>query len=704
MGTDSHEDEGVPGNRIKDKSIDELIKAITDSKGQYGFLIGAGTSKPAGILTSGELIDDWQSEAYDFWSPKQEKEAWIEEQEEKIGPDQNRYGFWFEQVYTTKEQRREYIENEVIDGAEPEFGHIVLASMMSEDHGERYVPFTLTPNFDDLLYDAFYHFIEERPKLVNHNALALEFSLTEDTPTIVKVHGDYLYQNVKNLGNETKNLEEDIKDRIVQAIGEFGLVVVGYAGHDDSIMKPLIEATRSGEGVFWCVREEDELSEYAETLLRQPNTFRVEIEGSEELFSKFFARIDGLQTPTGDKILDRAEERAEALSNKRDEAQIHAPEEDQTEFAVADAFDESVSYRRNGEYEKARDQLEEIVEKEPDEGDISYQFARVRNSLGHLLKEVFGEFEEAREHFERAIEIDPEFASAHNNLGVLIEEEFGEIENSRKHYEQAIENNPEHAPSHNNLAHLLVWKFEEFEEAREHFERAIESDPEHAPSHTNLARLLEEEFEEFEEAREHYERAIESDPEYAPAHSNLARLLGDEFEEFEEARERFKRAIEIDPEYGSAHHNLAHLLAWKFEEFEEAREHFERAIEVEPDRTQPHANLARLLEEEFEEFEEAREHFERAIEIDPEHATTHNNLARLLEEEFEEFEEAREHFERAIEIDPEYATAHNNLARLLEEEFEEFEEAREHFERAAELDPEYASQVSEEDNNTEDSA
>lgn len=62
---------------------------------------------------------------------------------------------------------------------------------------EGYVPNALTPNFDDLLFDAFYLFFEDKPHLVDHQAIAPEFKLTRESPTIIKLHGDYLYDNLQ---------------------------------------------------------------------------------------------------------------------------------------------------------------------------------------------------------------------------------------------------------------------------------------------------------------------------------------------------------------------------------------------------------------------------------------------------------------------------------------------------------------------------
>lgn len=150
-------------------SVSQLIDDISET-GKYAFLIGAGSSrpKPAGILTGGELIKQWRRECYGRDEPDLNYEEWVDMKEEEMVSGQSEYGFWFEERHPSRGGRREYIRD-LVEGADPTLGHIILATMMTEG----YVPNTLTPNFDDLLFDAFYLFLEERPQLVNHRAVAL---------------------------------------------------------------------------------------------------------------------------------------------------------------------------------------------------------------------------------------------------------------------------------------------------------------------------------------------------------------------------------------------------------------------------------------------------------------------------------------------------------------------------------------------------
>jgi len=298
------------------KSIDELINSMKNNKGHFAFLIGAGTSKAADIPTSEELLKEWQKERYkmeggNLKSSKKFKD-WIEKKEKEIKEGEGRYGFWFEQVYPTREERRKYIRK-LVEGITPSFGIIILASMMEEG----YCPVTLTPNFDDLLYDAFYLFLEKKPLLINHDALAPEFRFTGDRPEIIKLHGDYLYDNLKNLENETERLTKNMEFALNECLREYGLIVVGYGGNDKSIMNVLKNADPS-YGIWWCARNEDSLSEHAKELLNKPNTFLVKIKDSEEFFTTLWLKL-GITMLNPAEITERAKKREETLRRKMEE-------------------------------------------------------------------------------------------------------------------------------------------------------------------------------------------------------------------------------------------------------------------------------------------------------------------------------------------------------------------------------------------------
>ena len=54
-----------------------------------------------------------------------------------------------------------------------------------------------------------------------------------------------------------------------------------------------------------------------------------------------------------------------------------------------------------------------------------------------------GEYQKAKECYEKAIKINPNYADAHYNLGVIFKE-LGENQKAKECYEKAIEINPNH--------------------------------------------------------------------------------------------------------------------------------------------------------------------------------------------------------------------------------------------------------------------
>jgi hypothetical protein len=64
--TEDSDSDAAPVNStyIEEATVQDVVRALRDCKGHYSFLIGAGTSKPAGIPSGGDLIREWKQERY----------------------------------------------------------------------------------------------------------------------------------------------------------------------------------------------------------------------------------------------------------------------------------------------------------------------------------------------------------------------------------------------------------------------------------------------------------------------------------------------------------------------------------------------------------------------------------------------------------------------------------------------------------------
>lgn len=402
----------MAGGEINRATVSQLVQAVAEAK-KYAFLIGAGTSrpKPAEIPTGGELIDIWRQECYKLVDPNEEIDEWIATKEKTLADDQTEYGFWFEERHPTRGQRRKRIQ-ELVEDAEPTLGHILLATMMNEG----YVPNALTPNFDDLLFDAFYLFLEDKPHLVDHQAIAPEFKLTRERPAIIKLHGDYLYDNLQNTTEETKALEPAMEDALRQTVTEYGLVVIGYSGTDDSIMDPLLEADLSEYGVYWCKRTPDDLTPKVEELLKKPNTYLVEIEGFTDLMIKFGRQLNGVEPPEPGDLIGRARDRAYMLAGALEEGEKISSTELRLRLdGMQQKIGEAQRAMHEENYQEAISAWDKYLEREPEHA-WAYHIrgvAKVRLKM----------YETAMEDFTQAIELDPEDKAAfmaRAEVGILL--------------------------------------------------------------------------------------------------------------------------------------------------------------------------------------------------------------------------------------------------------------------------------------------
>jgi tetratricopeptide (TPR) repeat protein len=470
----SDEEEYSGDEEIQTASVEQLIRAVKKTE-SYSFLIGAGTSKSANIPTSEELIEKWRKECYEDCNPEEDIEDWVETQEmQNIGQRQSQYGYWFERLHPTPGERRQRIQ-ELVEDADTTPGHIILASLMSDEGERNYVPVTLTPNFDDLLFDAFYLYLEHRPQLINHRAVAPEFKLTRNDPAIVKLHGDYLYSNLHNTDEETESLEESMETAVGQTVGEYGLVAIGYGGNDESIMAALRDAEFSEYGLYWCVMEPDDgesiksqLSEEVQELLRETESYVVPIKGFVTLMLKFEQEIADVSIPEREELKNRADERRDRIDDMIEQFSEEA--EDKEEEVLLDLMQlhsDAADAYKNAEYQKSIDKLNTLLELDPEVPEAYYNRGTAKGQLGNHKAAI--------EDFDKAIKHDPEDPRYYNNRG-MANRNLERYDLAIDDFDKAVSLDSEHRSSILNRIETQI-EIEEFDTAKEAAAKSkIESD------------------------------------------------------------------------------------------------------------------------------------------------------------------------------------------------------------------------------------
>lgn len=231
------------------------------------FLLGAGASVSSNIPSGGQMVWDFKRTLYctdnnirtslygDLSKENVQKEiqSYFDGRggyPELWSPEE--YSFYFEKCYPSRSDREYYIRNKVRD-IKPSLGYLCMGELIVNGK----IDLVSTTNFDDLV-QAGVHSINPGFSIKTISSAvsnSVGFTLNEGFPNIIKLHGDYLFDKLKNTESELQKLEDKIADIWKTSIKQNGLIVIGYAGNDNSVMSVLEGLINEGgikKGVYWC--------------------------------------------------------------------------------------------------------------------------------------------------------------------------------------------------------------------------------------------------------------------------------------------------------------------------------------------------------------------------------------------------------------------------------------------------------------------
>ncbi len=270
------------------KSQDHLLNLIRNSiedSPHYCLLLGAGASVTSGVRSASEMIKEWRKEYHKIHGAKQEYKQFIEKQPWYRQDEE--YSFLFGELFDQPSQRRDYIEL-CLKKASPSWGYIYLVNLLRH----KLFRTVFTTNFDDLINEACYRYSSSvRPTVVAHDSMIRNVRMLSQRPQVIKLHGDFHFDSIKNTMEELQSLETNMRDKVKDYANEFGLIVVGYSGRDKSIMD-IIRLLLKNEsyfrhGVYWCHLASEPVSRNVSELSVFRNFHTVKIKG----FDQFFAEL-----------------------------------------------------------------------------------------------------------------------------------------------------------------------------------------------------------------------------------------------------------------------------------------------------------------------------------------------------------------------------------------------------------------------------
>jgi len=295
-------------DREQRRPAEYLEKIVIDGTNDAKFciLLGAGASITSGIPGAGRLVSEWKRELCKLklsdgtLASDNEFENWFERwkvEESGLRHGVSDYAVLIEHFYPTSSLRQGFIENE-INGKYPGVGYLYLSMLM--ESGLFNVVFTT--NFDDLVNDALYRFVDMRPLVCSFDSSVKSIRITSPRPKIIKLHGDYLFDDImKNTSSEVRSLSVNMQMKFKQFCQEYGLIVIGYGGHDGSIMDIIDGMLKDPDylkmGLHWCLLESDPIPPRLEPLIGISDRLHFYRVDSFDIVMSQLVRRAGLELP-----------------------------------------------------------------------------------------------------------------------------------------------------------------------------------------------------------------------------------------------------------------------------------------------------------------------------------------------------------------------------------------------------------------------
>ena len=589
----------------QDISITEFARRfrhrVLEHEQPITWFFGAGCSISSGIQAATGLTRRWVKELHELQGSSSSIEDWATEQFD--GYSHENAAFHYANVFARRHpapaDRQREIE-QICSGKQPGYGYATFAEILSHDKAGPLCNTVLTTNFDDLIADALYLFgdRDKRPQVITHEALARYIRVRSRRPTVVKLHGDAMF-DPQNLSEETHQIESNLASSLYPILQDSAIVFVGYGGNDKSICKFLDEFSQRGlsQPVFW-IGTSNPCDEMNTWLSQQSAALRVELDDFDRLMHILRGELQ-IGLVTQDSWLKthtaymKSFEKFEAENSSGADADTKAAMVRGSEVAMSSLDSEWAYILQANKLEKT----------DPEKADQLYkkgaeQFPDAASLLGYyavFLKNVRKEFDRAEEFYKRALEAEPDHANNLGNYAVFLKNTGEDMDRAEEFYKRALDAEPEHATNLGNYALFLNEVRKDFDRAEEFYKRALEAEPDHANNLGNYALFLNEVRKDFDRAEEFYKRALEAEPENVNPLGNYANFLCDVRKDMDRSEEFHKRALEAEPENRIILGNYAVFLNDVRKDFDRAEEFYKRALNAEPDHANILGNYSKLL-------------------------------------------------------------------------------------------------------------
>jgi O-acetyl-ADP-ribose deacetylase (regulator of RNase III) len=231
---------------------EETLHSLLVAPGGHVTFVGAGVSKEADVPMANEICTDIRQKL-EALRPTQMDDSWADDNL-NWSDASRRYGTCLER-YGSAEDRVNYFRG-ILRGRRPSFAHHAIALLMAHD---RLYRTALTTNFDKLLEQAFNEQNLRECQAIRMSKEAEFWGSEQDKCYVFKLHGDYDTHNILNTRSETRAIRPFFVDLSQAILRGRGLLVLGSAGNEQSIINFLYTILSSKQkrvlsrGIKWGV-------------------------------------------------------------------------------------------------------------------------------------------------------------------------------------------------------------------------------------------------------------------------------------------------------------------------------------------------------------------------------------------------------------------------------------------------------------------
>lgn len=258
-------------------NFSEFIRLYPLRAKRISWLFGAGTSVSAGLPSAYDLIWDFKRRIYcseqgialnrfsnlSDRGLRNQLQSYFDKSgncPSKDAPQE--YSYYFERAFPKAIDRKEYLDI-LLSGMQLSYGHKVIGLLMKKG----YINYIFTTNFDKAFENTAVQVFQNTENWYKTDLdsadIGLKLFQASKVPLIIKMHGDYLSEKLKNITEELQYQDSKLRHILTTTSYTNGIGMMGYSGRDESIMEALHSALDQDNcfpnGIFWFSRSGSEV-------------------------------------------------------------------------------------------------------------------------------------------------------------------------------------------------------------------------------------------------------------------------------------------------------------------------------------------------------------------------------------------------------------------------------------------------------------